>query len=261
MPTFIIFKNKEVVESIRGADPAKLSAAVKKLVAEADSDGGAGGFASSGSGGSTWIAFEPPRGYGNVTSDVDVRGLDLLNANTDFGAARILFSGSKPSALDSKGKTSQKKGEEEGNDWVESDTDEQLMLYIPFMSTMKVHSLYITSLPPKEAGEGKEEDEIPMRPKELKFYSNRPNVLGFDETEDVPATQVVVLNQNDWDEKSGTAKVELRFVKFQNVKSLVIFVVNGDGEGEKTRIDRIRIVGESGEKRDQGKLEKVGHED
>lgn len=261
MPTFIIFKNKETVESIQGADPVKLSAAVKKLVAEADSDGGAGGFASSSSGGGTWTAFKAPKGYSDVTSDVDVRGLDLLNADSNFGAARVLFNGNKPSALDSKGNESQKKGDGEGKDWVESDTDEQLMLYVPFMSTMKVHSLHITSLPPKEAVEGTKEDKVPMRPKELKVYSNRPNVLGFDETEDVPATQEIVLNRSDWDDKSGTAKVELRFVKFQNVKSLVIFVVKGEGEGKKTRIDRIRIVGESGEKRDPGKLEKVGHDD
>ena len=268
MPTFIIFKNKEIVESIQGANPVKLSAAVKKLVAEADSNDGAGGFSSSSGGGGTWSAFEAPKGYGDVTSEVDVRGLDLLNADSNLGAARVLFGMSKPLSLDGKGKKSQaKKNEEEqggeGQDWVESDTDEQLMLYVPFMSTMKVHSLQITSLPPTttEAGDGQDEDDLSMRPKELKLYSNRPNVLGFDETEDVPATQEVVLNQGDWDEKTGTAKVELRFVKFQNVKSLVIFVVNGDGEGEKTRIDRIRIVGESGEKRDQGKLEKVGHED
>lgn len=270
MPTFIIFKNKEIVESIQGANPAKLSAAVKKLVAEADPNDGAGGFPSSSNsgGGGTWSAFEAPKGYGDVTNEVDVRGLDLLNADSNLGAARVLFGMSKPLALNEKGKNSQAKKkkeeeQEEGKDWVESDTDEQLMLYVPFMSTMKVHSLQITSLPPTttEAEDGQDEDDLPMRPKELKLYSNRPNVLGFDETEDVPATQEVVLNQADWDEKTGTAKVELRFVKFQNVKSLVIFVVNGDGEGEKTRIDRIRVVGESGEKRDQGKLEKVGHED
>ena len=260
MPTFIIFKNKEIVESIRGADPRKLSDVVKKLAIEADSDSGTGGFASGGSSsGGTWTAFEAPKGYWEVTNEVDVRGLDLLNANTDFGAARVLFEGRKPSALDSKGKQSQKTEAEAGKDWVESDTDEQLMLYMPFMSTMKIHSLYITSLPPKGDEDG--DEEVPMRPKELKLYSNRPNVLGFDETEDVAATQEITLAERDWDEKTGTAKVELRFVKFQNVKSLVLFVVNGDGEGEKTRIDRLRIVGESGEKRDQGKLEKVGHDD
>jgi hypothetical protein len=39
---------------------------------------------------------------------------------------------------------------------------------------------------------------------------------------------------------------------------LVLFVESGDGDGEKTRIDRIRLIGETGEKRDMGKLEKVG---
>ncbi len=260
MPTFIIFKDKEIVESIRGADPRKLSDAAKKLAAEADSEGSAGGFSNGGSSGGTWTAFQPPKGYSDVTSDADLRGLDLLNANTDFGAARVLFNGTKPSALDSKGKNSQKKEEDGGKDWVESDTDEQLMLYVPFMSTMKIHSLYITSIPPKEAGEDND-DELPMRPKELKLYTNRPNVLGFDEAEDVVPAQEITLAERDWDETTGTAKVELRFVKFQNVKSLVLFVVNGDGDGEKTRVDRIRIVGESGEKRDQGKLEKVGHDE
>jgi len=41
----------------------------------------------------------------------------------------------------------------------------------------------------------------------------------------------------------------------------VVFVVDGEGEGEKTRIDRVRIVGETGEKREMGKLEKIGEHD
>jgi hypothetical protein len=44
------------------------------------------------------------------------------------------------------------------------------------------------------------------------------------------------------------------------VTSLVLFVVDGDGEGEKTRLDRVRIIGEAGEKRELGKLEKVEDE-
>jgi hypothetical protein len=54
--------------------------------------------------------------------------------------------------------------------------------------------------------------------------------------------------------------VELRFVKFQNISSIVIFVADGDGDGEKTRIDRIRLFGDEGAKRDMGKLEKFGEE-
>lgn len=94
-----------------------------------------------------------------------------------------------------------------------------------------------------------------MRPKTVQIYSNRAHILGFEEADDIPFTQAVTLSEKDWD-STGTATIPLRFVKFQNVTSLVIFVVDGDGKGEKVRVDRIRIIGETGEKREMGKLEK-----
>ena len=103
------------------------------------------------------------------------------------------------------------------------------------------------------------DDETPMRPKHIKLYSNKPHNLGFDEAEDTAATQEFELEDSDWNE-NGTANIGLRFVKFQNINSLVIFVVTGDGESEKVRLDRIRLIGETGEKRDMGKLEKIGDE-
>jgi hypothetical protein len=249
LPTFIIFKNQQIVESIKGADPRKLQMVVKKLSAEADSDG-TNGFGDSSGSGSTWLATSLPKGYTDVTDQVDVRGLDLLNSSSEYGTARTLFDSSKPSSL-ATGKGKGKAGSEESaKDWVESDTDEQLMLFFPFMSTLKVHTLHITSLPPKD------DEDAPMRPKTLQIYSNRAHVLGFDEAEDLSATQSITLNSRDWDEETGTARIELRFVKFQNVSSLVIFVVDGEGSGDKVRIDRLRIIGETGEKRD-GKIEKI----
>lgn len=250
MPTFMIFKNSREVSRIRGANAAQLSEAVKKLAAEAESGGSSGGFgeASSSSGGG-WLGASLPRGYGDATDQVDVRGLDLLNADTEeAGGARALFATGKPSA---KGKA--KAGGEP--DWVESDTDEQLMLYIPFQSTVKVHTIHLTSCPPQAS---EENDEVPMRPRTIKLYTNRAHNLGFEEAEDIPATQEVTVKPEDWDASTGTAKLELRFVKFQNITSLVMFVVDGEGDGEKVRLDRIRIIGESGEKREMGKLEKIG---
>lgn len=251
LPTFIIFKNANRVETIVGADQKKLMAAVQELSREADSDGADGFRETSTSDVASWAAMSLPRGYTDVTDQVDVGGVDLLNSDSDYGTARTLFESSKPSSLDS-GKGKSASIGESAKDWVESDTDEQLMLFIPFMSTLKVHTLYITSLPPK--GDG----DAPMRPKTIQLYSNRAHVLGFDEAEDLPATQAITLNPRDWDEKTGTAKIELRFVKFQNVTSIVVFVVDGEGSGEKVRIDRLRIAGESGEKRVPGKLEKGG---
>lgn len=98
-----------------------------------------------------------------------------------------------------------------------------------------------------------------MRPKTIHFYINKPHILGFEEAEGIQATQTVVLKQKDWD-SAGTANIALRFVKFQNVTSLVLFLVDGDGTSERVRVDRIRFIGETGEKRELGKLEKVGDE-
>lgn len=241
--------------TIIGSNAPKLNQAVEKLAAEVDTEGDSGLAGGSG-GNSTWLGSALPRGYKDVTNQVDLLGLDLLNSSSDFGKARTLFEVTKPSALDS-GKGKGNSGAEESKkDWVESDTDEQLMLFIPFQASLKIHSLHITSLPP-QSSEG-QEDEIPMRPKTVQIYSNRAHVLGFEEAEDIPATQAITLGAQEWDENTGTAKLELRFVKFQNVSSLVIFVLDGDGDGEKVRIDRLRIVGEKGEKRDLGKLEKIG---
>lgn len=188
-----------------------------------------------------------------------MRGLDLLNADSEFGSVRTLFDKEAPSSLGT-GKGKGKDTGEAKKDWVESDVDEQLMLYVPLTTTAKVHTVHITSLPPK-SDDDDNDDETPMRPKTIHIYTNKQHNLGFEEAEDVPATQTVELKAGDWDEATGTARIELRFVKFQNVSSLVFFVVDGDGEGERTRIDRVRIIGEAGEKREMGKLEKIGDDD
>ncbi|KUJ22329.1 DUF1000-domain-containing protein [Mollisia scopiformis] len=248
MPTFMIFKQGKVEEKIQGADPRKLQAVIKKLAAEADGSSSSG-FGASGSG-SSWRKGDLPRGYGDITDQIEVKGLELLNADSEFGSVRVLIDGAKPTGL-SGGKAAASKEK----DWVESDTDEQLMMFMPFQSTLKVHTIQITSLPPK----AEEDDEVPMRPKTVQIYPNRAHILGFEEAEDIPATQSITLSEKDWDE-TGTATIPLRFVKFQNVTSLVFFIVDGDGEGERVRIDRIRIIGETGEKREMGKLEKIGDE-
>ncbi|ORY11194.1 PITH domain-domain-containing protein [Clohesyomyces aquaticus] len=255
MPTFVIFKNGQQVQKISGANPQQLSDAIKRLAAEAEGGSSAQGFGeASSSAGGAWRGAELPRGYNDVTDQVDVRGLDLLNSDSDFGNVRTLFETTMPTTLAiGKGKGAAA-GSEGKKDWVESDVDEQLMLYLPFTASLKIHTIHFTSCLPKS----EDDEDIPMRPKTIHLYTNRQHNLGFEEAEDIPATQTIELKASDWDESTGTAKLELRFVKFQNVASLVIFVADGDGDGEKTRIDRIRIIGDTGEKREIGKLEKIG---
>lgn len=258
MPTFMIFKNAQQIQFIEGADPKKLSQVVKDLANEANRLEGedAGGSSSVG----TWLGAEVPRGYGDVTGQVDFMSLELLNWDSTHGTARTLISGDKPKGEQlihtscSPG-TLTTVGQADAKDWVESDTDEQLMLYIPFQSTLKIQSIHLTSLP-----EDTDDDEKPSRPKVVKIYTNRPHILGFDEAEDAQPAQEITLSEKDWDSKTGTAKVDLRIVKFTNVSSVVLFVVESEGDNEKVRLDRIRIIGESGEKRD-GKIEKIASDD
>ncbi|KAF2876239.1 PITH domain-containing protein [Massariosphaeria phaeospora] len=275
LPAFIVFLQGKVEDRVNRANNQKLSEAVQKAnavtkanattKANAVNKGNAaksGGSSSSGSGGAnasadgTWRGADLPRGYGDITEQVDVRGLDLLNSDTEFGGVRTLFEKTQPSALAAgKGKRAAS-GSTSTEDWVESDVDEQLMLYLPFTSTIKAHTIHITSCLPSPDED--DDEDAPMRPKTIRLYTNRQHNLGFEEAEDIPPTQVIELKPSDWDEKTSTAKVELRFVKFQNISSMVLFVVDGDGDGEKTRIDRLRIIGDAGEKRDMGKLEKIG---
>lgn len=136
LPTFMLFEQGKVVDKIQGADPRKLQAVVKKLVAAAEGpSSGLGGSSS----GSSWRIGDLPKGYSDVTDQVDVKGLELLNADSEFGGVRTLFESSKPTGLQ-KGKAGEK-----SKDWVESDTDEQLMLFMPFQSTLKVHTLQVCS--------------------------------------------------------------------------------------------------------------------
>ncbi|RYP63935.1 hypothetical protein DL771_009047 [Monosporascus sp. 5C6A] len=267
LPTFIVYRDGSVVEKVKGANPQQLKTVVEKLSNDIQS-AGEGGSGSGSNGGLAWRGADLPRGYTDISDTVDVRGLELLNADTDF-SVRTLFNKNKPTALD-KGKSSSTE-----KDWVESDTDEQLMLFTPFKSSVKLHTLQvrypkddplyygaeligeqITSLPPADEDD---DEEVPMRPKTIRLYTNRPHNLGFDEAEDIQPTQEIEIGENDWN-SNGTVTLSLRFVRFQNITSLVVFVVDGDGDGEKVRIDRIRLIGESGEKREMGKLEKIGDE-
>lgn len=133
LPTFIIFRDGKVVDKVKGADPNRLKSVLEKLGNEIES-AGEGGNSGGGSGGMTWLGADLPRGYSDISDIIDIRGLELLNADTEF-SVRTLFNKPKPTALG--------KGSPETKDWVESDTDEQLLLYIPFNSAVKLHTLQV----------------------------------------------------------------------------------------------------------------------
>ncbi|CAG8600180.1 10850_t:CDS:2 [Paraglomus brasilianum] len=111
--------------------------------------------------------------------------------------------------------------------YLESDVDEQLIISVQFGQTVKIHSLKLVA------------DDIAHAPKTIKLYANRLNI-GFDETNRIEATQVLTLSDKDY---ADNGLVPLRFVKFQSVNNITLFVQDNLGDTETSKIKRIHFIG------------------
>lgn len=248
LPTFLLFRDGKLAQRVQGANPTELKKVVEKLASELQTLGSGSGNAgaASGSGGS-WRGADIPRGYSDITDQIEARNCELLNADDDAGPVKVLFDETKPSALGAG------KGKASSPDWIQSSTDDQLLLFIPFQSAVKLHTVQITSITP-------EGDDAPARPGVLHLYINRPQNMDFAEADGNDPTQAIEIGPGDWN-ADGTANIPLRYVKFQKTTTLIIYVQRGDGEAETVRIDRVKLIGEAGAKREMGKLQKVGEDE
>ncbi|XP_057550972.1 PITH domain-containing protein At3g04780 [Amaranthus tricolor] len=122
---------------------------------------------------------------------------------------------------------------------LESDADEQLLIYIPFTQVIKLHSIVIKG--PEEEG-----------PKTVKLYSNREH-MGFSNVNDFPPSDTAVLSTENLKGKP----VVLKYVKFQNVRSLTIFIEDNQSEAEMTKIQKIALYGTTVETTDMKGLKKI----
>ncbi|PFH37480.1 proteasome-interacting thioredoxin domain-containing protein [Besnoitia besnoiti] len=116
-----------------------------------------------------------------------------------------------------------------------SNEDPQLLIKLGFSNPVKLSSLMIKS-PPGSAEAG----EVP---KTVKLFTNNL-AMGFSEAESEAPIQEVTLDEN---EVESGCTIPLRFVKFQNVSTLVIFVESNNGS-DQTKISEIDVFGVPTEK-------------
>lgn len=161
LPTFLVFREGKVIDKVQGADPRKLQDIVKKLANEVESLGEASGSASGG----VWKGAEIPRGYGDITDQIELRGLELLNADEDAGPVKTLFQNTKPSALD----------EGDSKDYVQSGADDQLLLFIPFQSTVKLHTLQVSHYKHNRSLTNPDVDHLPSTQRRRRCHATRPH--------------------------------------------------------------------------------------
>ncbi|XP_051144676.1 PITH domain-containing protein At3g04780 [Andrographis paniculata] len=154
---------------------------------------------------------------------VDWSGVECLNQSSSHSVANALKQGYR---------------EDEGLN-LESDADEQLLVYIPFMQVIKLHSVLIIG--PEEEG-----------PKTVKLFANREH-MGFSNCNDFPPSDVAVLSEDNLKGKP----VVVKYVKFQNVRSLTIFIEDNQSGSEITKVQKIVLYGSTVETTDMKALKKI----
>ncbi|KAE8670941.1 PITH domain-containing protein [Hibiscus syriacus] len=108
---------------------------------------------------------------------------------------------------------------------LESDADEQLLIYIPFTQVVKLHSIVVKGS--KEEG-----------PKTVKLFTNREH-MGFSNVNDFTPSDAAVLSLDNLKGKP----IVVKYVKFQNVRSLTIFIEDNQSGSEITKVQKIASYG------------------
>ena len=122
-----------------------------------------------------------------------------------------------------------------------SDCDEQLLITVAFTSKVKLHSIVMASGAANE-------------PSHVKIFVNMPS-LSFDDAEDAEPVQEL-----DLDAKAVAAgdAIPLEFVRFQNVRSLTLFIDANAADDDVTELSHLGFIGSSTDGMDMSELKAVG---
>ncbi|XP_046856861.1 thioredoxin-like protein 1 [Xenia sp. Carnegie-2017] len=112
--------------------------------------------------------------------------------------------------------------------YLESDCDEQMLISISFNLPVKLHSLQLFA--PDDG----------TAPKTVKIFINQTRTLGFDEAEKTAFVQELNLTAEDVLED---AQIPLKFVKFQYVQSVTLFIKDNQGDQDTTIINSLSFIG------------------
>ncbi|XP_050886478.1 PITH domain-containing protein At3g04780 isoform X1 [Lathyrus oleraceus] len=163
------------------------------------------------------------KGQVDLLDFIDWTGVECLNQSTTHSLPNAIKQGYR---------------EDEGLH-LESDADEQLLLYIPFTQVIKLYSFVIKG--PEDEG-----------PKTVKLFSNKEH-MGFSNVNDYPPSDTAVLSPENLKGKP----VLLKYVKFQNVRSLTIFIEDNQTDSEITKVQKILLIGSTVETTDMKGLKKI----
>eukprot|EP00252_Welwitschia_mirabilis_P018130 TRINITY_DN40351_c0_g1_i1.p1 TRINITY_DN40351_c0_g1~~TRINITY_DN40351_c0_g1_i1.p1 ORF type:complete len:191 (+),score=30.92 TRINITY_DN40351_c0_g1_i1:160-732(+) len=165
----------------------------------------------------------PPRGQVDLLEFIDWQSVECLNENHAHCVANALKQGYR----------------EDDGLYLESDADEQLLIYVPFTQVVKLHSLLIKG----PADEG---------PKIVKLFANKDH-MDFSNVNDFPASDSLTLSPVNLE----GAPVILKYVKFQSVRSLTIFIDSNQSGSDVTKVQKLVLYGTTVETTNMKELKKI----
>ncbi|XP_042158670.1 thioredoxin-like protein 1 [Oncorhynchus tshawytscha] len=148
-----------------------------------------------------------PKGYMDLMPFVNKAGCECLNESDESGFENCLV---------------------KDTTYLESDCDEQLLVTMAFNQPVKLYSMKLQT------------SDFAQAPKCVKIFINLPRSMDFDDAERSEATQTLDLAEEDF---KDDGLIPLRYVKFQNVQSVTMFVKNNQGDEETTKINYLTFIG------------------
>ncbi|XP_033929174.1 thioredoxin-like protein 1 isoform X2 [Melopsittacus undulatus] len=148
-----------------------------------------------------------PKGYMDLLPFINKAGCECLNESDQHGFDNCLRRDAS---------------------YLESDCDQQLLITVAFSQPVKLYSMKFQG---PDNGQG---------PKSVKIFTNLPRSMDFEEAERSEPTQSLELSR---DEIREDGIIPLRYVKFQNVNSVTLFVQSNHGDEETTRISYFTFIG------------------
>lgn len=233
IPTIVILELKKEVDRINSGIPQLLPQKLDELAKKANSDTSSGVRGSQVSL-SKDIEQLVPNGFeilnDSINNDetVTLNLMPLLRNNSDVKSIFRTEPAVKPTAY--------------------TDADSQAMLFVQFNNISKVHSILIHLTKP-EASDCTvlDEDELETEcqpPSLVKVWANKPSILSFDEASSDNSAQNIT--KVEVAEIPGWFEIKLKYVRFQSVQTLNIFI-DGVDEDSHTIIDSIYFVGIRGD--------------
>ncbi|KAG2731931.1 hypothetical protein G9P44_005518 [Scheffersomyces stipitis] len=260
VPSFVFLESGAEVKRVTGANVPELISSLDELNKKARDDPQAG---RAGNGATAEKLSES-----SVYKDIDQyipKGFEALNGTIDFGGFEALnvvplFKAESDADVKNAFRLDYKKEQST----VVSDADSQVLFYVPLLNISKVYSILLKFRPGKDIAKESDADaeleldadelnDETQPPKLIKLWVNKNSILSFDDAasdSSAPHIEKIAI-----DGESVWYECKLKFVRFQNVQSLNIFI-DGDDEDSHTTLDKIILVGVNGETKDQGKLSK-----